>query len=1562
MNLVKGLLLQLLEQSVGDISLYRSLVAVIEASKRTKNAAEVESALWKALDTALKTSKNLVIIVDGLDEIKGGESTALRLFEKLHQLSAQHNTVKTITLSRLSKLTKPSRQFNIDATHTRDDLYHFVDRSLNSYQHFHVQKQNDKEATIERVTQSANGSFIWAGLAVEIIKNETTHAGFVNALQNVPQSLAELLQLMTSTFDFNKQDTKRVVSWLVVAERPLSIVELQALLGIDTDPSKHATKHSATEEEIRRAFGPLVTIRDGICRFRHGTVRQHLLDLSAQGKSLMAPKDAQNDLITRTLTYVKEYLTRRNEPSFEPLESQALDELFQSHRLLEYTVRYWTVHFQHSSMYRQDGSHNYLADFKLSLPNSSLMALIEGSCWETQTSTYDAIDMHNLALNIRQSVLGPSEAVIQAQITIASTYEKISKLEEASSYYYHSSRISQTVLSRQSTVAVTCATAYLKCTTSITTKSRTEVAVRREESLKYVIEVETHIHSKTSELVIKYKKALAQLYVDIQETELAATTYREVYEACVERYGQHSEEVKSVSQSLTVVLQKESNQTDVVEYTKSVFEIAERTMDLIDIRRITATIRFAKAYESKMDFIEAEELLITLFRRVTEVCRVMRTTECHERKIEVILEYVRFLRRQQRIAEAESILIGLWAEYEHEEIKSEAVIVRIKSIGEEMRAVGMVTIALSIFSSVWSYFKKIGRQTSTEATSTAVMLADITQEINVSTETSTEISFQETVLREVFESSISSSTATKVERTSVKTCETLSTHYAKNERWTEASSICQSLLRKVWSNLFVADQRSIVLPKDFTSETVEITKRLAYYYVKERRFEEAEKIYVYIFRATKSNLHIQDDLVVEAGQALFKFYEDVNQISKAISVYKELAEAYSKTLGSTHALTIKILYQLGDLCTKHKSKDSERYYIEITTSLNKGSEICHADAMEAAIVLSRLYYDEKRWTEAHKFYSALWLTFIKKGKEYNMSSESVETIYRRHVYILEKEVKVEYSVLHQVAVEYRETCTKVFGAHSEITLKATMQLAEVSEKSEKYQQEAILIYEEVFSSTKQTTTTTTMSRVLTEAKQRLAHLYVTTESSTSKHSEKAVTLHLEQYKSMKIEYGCSHKSTLTKLKELITLYKKQNTQQFHSAATRELQSFTIELITTVKDSKKLFDSGSVLANIYKSCGFVEHGFELLKGLRQQFIVRGTKSSLDPGFDVSSIDRRSYIFLVVFEETLKGTKRISYSEVMADLLTESILYEHYNKSVQRQTSFEYILVHGARLRSFLFEKKRQDQATALEDDLLEMFLANMGSGITTERRVTRILFIALLEELGKDKHEVRLANAACITGNHQVLASLNKSKFQEAYELALCVYQFVNHRHGYHDNHNYDYGLKLALYMAGRGAKKCPESALYSQMLELSKNILRAALHACESLDIKFVEIQVTELNDLVGLMGEQRNFNDLEVRPIKMPHSRQVADIITQSGYLQSCGTTANPGRPGPRPPLLASDVDLSKFVLPTSIAIVPFIFAKILSIIFAGFTALSTRLPLRCLHFSLISILLLVVTTRLWV
>lgn len=1462
--MVKGLISELLQQSVNNTALYKSLVTAFELSTGSRNPDEIEDALWEAFDAGLgffeKTSNNTVIVIDGLESLTGGGTTASRLMANLQTRTEKHQYLKAIVLSQpfTDKLPCKSERLctiDIKSLLVDDDICQLVRRSLESFRPYSDQASGDRENIIKKIVQKVEGSFIYAELWLEVLKRDKTFDGFKAYLEKAPLAISDLIQKLLSCLDLTKPETKMILSWLIVAERPLTLMEINALLETDAKSVTVLSRTIQAEEEIRFKLSSLVSVRDNIVRFRHPIIRTRLLQLASQGV-VMSLNEALLDLTIRSLAYVKIHLSYPGEPSLEPLEWPMVQELFQKHCLLEYAARYWSIHLRRSTMHKASGSLDLSPNFKSAFPGSTLFASVEAACWETQTLTIDAVNLHLLALTTRQTVLGErSKCVLQSQITIAHTYQKLSMMVEASTFYYKTVRLSQMILDKFSTFTSGCATRYLACTTTVTTTTRTEVTNQREEVLKCLIITEKHRHGATSETVIQYNKILAQLYVDIQEIQSAASIYREIYKACVERYGQFSDEASVILRSLKIVGRMESEREDVLQRFCEVVLMAERTMTVIDIRRITATIRMAEIYESLKEIVKAEEIYVTLWRRVIGVCIAERTTVCFERKIEVTMHYVRFLRRNYRHTEAESILRGLWAEFEYEVITSEIIIIGLKGVGEELKAMGILEVAQAVFTYVWDFFKRTNRQVSSDAVSTVILLLEISQ----STHTHTSVTVYESVLTEIFETTITTTT-TKVDVATVTVCHTLSTYYARHDRWHDAVKVCKQLLQRLWPSV-CDDRPGVALPEGLALESIQFARHLASYYLKSGHAKESEKIRIRIFQAAKSSLRIQETLVIETCRELVSFYQSLNQIEKAIEVYRGLIKDCRSALGSSHAVTVKTLYELGSFCTKHGHNDASQFYHEIVISLNQGSEYCHLDAMEAAMILAASYYEKKKWSEAQKVYKILWHTFVKRGKEYNMTIEVVSIIYDKYSHILEKETKVELSVLRKLTLEYKDTCSRVFGVRAEITLRATFRLAEICERSEAHKDEAISIYEEAIKVTKKTTTTVTITTVLTKAKQRLVQLYVTHTSSSSSYSEKALSLAWEHFEDVKTQHGCSHTTTLTTLRELVVLCKRQNSEQLTFSAWKALQDCTVGIIKSETDSKRLFDSSILIAGIYTQCGYREQGLALLRELRRQIIARDAKANDRFKFHFEqSVGRLSYGFLVGFEETLNSSKKINFSEIMADSLTETLLYEHYRRSIKQKTSFDLLLQHGAQLHSFLASRKRLDQVTVLDSELYEAFHRHLEQvSVKANSRTTQTLYRILLGELGQDRPDVSFNTAVCTAGNNQVFVLLGQGKFQEAYELAVCVYQFANHFHFFRDFENFKYGFNLSLHLASLGAKVCEDAKLRTQMMDLSSVILKEILDSCKKTQFDFAQMEIKELNSVAVLLGEQRKFDDLEV-------------------------------------------------------------------------------------------------------
>jgi hypothetical protein len=243
----------------------------------------------------------------------------------------------------------------------------------------------------------------------------------------------------------------------------------------------------------------------------------------------------------------------------------------------------------------------------------------------------------------------------------------------------------------------------------------------------------------------------------------------------------------------------------------------------------------------------------------------------------------------------------------------------------------------------------------------------------------------------------------------------------------------------------------------------------------------------------------------------------------------------------------------------------------------------------------------------------------------------------------------------------------------------------------------------VTTSTKTTTTTTIVSSTtISTVKQQLtkAYIHVCTHGSASTTTiERAVSILSERFDLLKITMGYSHAETLTVLHELVLMYWKQNTKESHSIVVRMLVEATIAIISKEKHSRTLFDAAKKVGGIYLACGLLEEARTMLREIHKQIVSRPYTSGGKHEFKVDqSVGRSSYVFLVTFEEVILGSSSTSYSKIMADLLTETMLYESYSRCLKSEKNIEVVLYTGARLFAFLLKTSRREQVTIIQEEL------------------------------------------------------------------------------------------------------------------------------------------------------------------------------------------------------------------------------------------------------------------------
>lgn len=988
----------------------------------------------------------------------------------------------------------------------------------------------------------------------------------------------------------------------------------------------------------------------------------------------------------------------------------------------------------------------------------------------------------------------------------------------------------------------------------------------------------------TSDMVIQTREMLAELYMYINERERAAEILRIIHGTTVDKHGKDSHQARGLTDHLRLKLGKAREDKDMGMYEKGIFvdDDDEEVEEALDLGNIAIIIRRAEDYRSQGKISMAEQTYVELWQRISEYCRTTGSAQWHEQKIDVVTAYSKFLKTQKREIETSAILTCLWQEYQHHELAfSESIITRLTETAQVMKSVGLYTAALSIFKHASSFFKSVRKEesrsfqqieeeiaiTSTEVVKHSMSSGSLTQNTHT---------VSESTFAEIFQSMINNHSKT-VDETTMTLAKQLTVRYMEQKKWSEAVTVIQSTLRRTWSSFLATSIHDVTFTSTHWKQSVELVELLAQCYLEQRLFERVEDVYVRLFRAVLTSPPNDNTVLEKVKTLLISFYDKHGYPDKAISIFQEILVVYRRKLGPSHEITIQTLYTLADRCRAHARSHPYwvEYCLQIVQALNKDSDICHIMAMDALVVVANSYWEERRYAEAVTVFHVLWNTFIKKTKEYEQfkSEKFVRDLYERYFQCLE-ETKSDFEVLYRVTKEYRSTVHATFGAKSTLAVVATVALARVSQRSEMHMEESISLYEEASHSSSSTSTSEERSFDASEIKKTLTTMYkrrITSQASSSASSEtiqKATSIYQEQFTENKSKYGYSHEMTLTQLHELSMLYVRQ---QKTEAAVKELTTAVVEINTKETSSQKMLESASSISQTFMAIKQEERCRELVQELHRQIIARDAKNSKF-SFNLTKCSSASLMFLAALEYNI-ATHFVTFSEIFADIMAEYTYFENFRKVMKANDDLDKILLAAAPLRYFLIKRGRKHMVASMEEDIVQLFIKRDTEGLKLlSKDSPRIFIIGILDHLGNRK-AANFVRAVILASNHSLARLIEQNRFRDAYDVANIAFLFAKYHKGYHGPRAISRGFELASYLDGRGENRCPEEGLRKQLLQLSNSIVKEILQICKDQKINFAQVQLAELNELIALLGEQQDWETLEVSPFLFRSLRP--DILT---------------------------------------------------------------------------------------
>ncbi|KAJ9644081.1 hypothetical protein H2199_003949 [Coniosporium tulheliwenetii] len=323
--IIRGLIYQLLKLHP---KLIDHILPTFQIQKESLFTDSSFGALWTCFESMVRDPSLGVVycIVDGLDECN--EASLEALLKRLRALFSPDATLSSTCRLNLIAVSREQPDFvarelsgfpriRLDPDADRDvnsDIGKFITAKvseLSRYRNYPPQLRSYVEDVFRK---RAEGTFLWVGIVAKELEKYTP-GEVKSALDHFPPGLDELYARMLLQISSDRRETAgKILRWVVIAVRPLTLSELSAAIGTTAEASSGLSCEEVTSEQVRNC-GHLLTMTDTPTGQEVGLVHQsakdYLLretrDPIAELESFRIKKEAANlEVARRCLSYLQD--------------------------------------------------------------------------------------------------------------------------------------------------------------------------------------------------------------------------------------------------------------------------------------------------------------------------------------------------------------------------------------------------------------------------------------------------------------------------------------------------------------------------------------------------------------------------------------------------------------------------------------------------------------------------------------------------------------------------------------------------------------------------------------------------------------------------------------------------------------------------------------------------------------------------------------------------------------------------------------------------------------------------------------------------------------------------------------------------------------------------------------------------------------------------------------------------------------------------------------------------------------------------------------------------------
>ncbi|ETS84555.1 hypothetical protein PFICI_02580 [Pestalotiopsis fici W106-1] len=243
----------------------------------------------EAFCSVASSFSKVFIIIDGLDDCRLSEGCHKDTMTALLNLQAQAGANMLVTSRTMPRITEASSGHHwVEFRASDEDIAQFVRASKNRIPKSVWSKSSFKSKIVRNTVRDANGVFLNAKLQIDSLAETRKKKGLTKSRGSSVDKgsiYKNAWQRINSQRHSHKELAIKTLIWVVYAQRPLTTIELQHALSIQTDESESSKGVPPTIEDVVWSCCGLLAIDQELDQVRlvHHTATEYFMAMADQG-------------------------------------------------------------------------------------------------------------------------------------------------------------------------------------------------------------------------------------------------------------------------------------------------------------------------------------------------------------------------------------------------------------------------------------------------------------------------------------------------------------------------------------------------------------------------------------------------------------------------------------------------------------------------------------------------------------------------------------------------------------------------------------------------------------------------------------------------------------------------------------------------------------------------------------------------------------------------------------------------------------------------------------------------------------------------------------------------------------------------------------------------------------------------------------------------------------------------------------------------------------------------------------------------------------------------------